>query len=234
MDLNAGKIIRNYALDSTGVQQDSVLIWQERLYAYETDLRLARHYLFQGSLTAYDSWIASIPQRVELEEWQAVELTDFAALFETLRPYRENGIALNRLPASVLDSLAWWAADCDEPGAIAREIMRRNGRDETPVCAGAEARTKNMNRPDPAVKINRIAPAWATPNPSRDYLILNVADTSAPVAFTLSAPDGRVLAQRILLSTEQMPIDQLPNGLYFCHFAGAGGWKYAQKIIILH
>lgn len=232
MDIAGGKIIRNYALDSTGVKTDSVIVWQERLIAYETDLRLARHHFFQGDFVTYDAWIDSISQRTALDERQTLELADFTAMLAVVRPELEGNTPIHRLSAATLDSLEqYWASDCAEPGIIAREILRRNSRDNDLYCQNLQERTRpqiipQQNRAD-AGQMVRIRP-----NPASDRIFFDYPETMSGLQVDLVTAEGRVVARVAIQNGSGLDLGSLPPGLYLCRISAADGFRQYSKIIV--
>ena len=149
MDYWGGRMIRDFALDSTGTKTDSVLLWTRHLHRYETDLRLARHAFFSSDFSTYDAWLDSIPARHDLTDAQTDELAEFAAMLAVVRPHAEAETDLYHLPASALDSLAEWASGCNEPGFVAKVLLRRNGREATTDCSGTTAQRPCAVSPAP-------------------------------------------------------------------------------------
>ncbi|MBK6929403.1 MAG: hypothetical protein IPH12_00505 [Saprospirales bacterium] len=142
---------------------DSVLVWLERLASYESDLRLARHAFFSGDFVVYDQWLTDIPVRNDLTEAQAEELSGFADMLDVVRPHAEAGTPHWRLPSTTLDSLEYWASDCSEPGFIAKEILRRNGREVFTDCGEAMEERPTSAQPEQTLTTG----IRVYPNPSK-------------------------------------------------------------------
>lgn len=229
MDIEGGKIIRNYALDSTGVKTDSVLTWTSHLQTYEADLRLARHYFFSRDFSTYYQWLDDIPTRNELTVAQSNELADFTQMLATVRPSLQAGVRLEQLPITVLDGLETWASDCNEPGFIAKEILRRNGRRAISECDGA-----SEERQQPLRQLKSPAPNEIRfyPNPAGDYVFLEVPDQDLPLKVVVTNLDGRIVFQKILLSSDQIDVSGLSSGFYLCRFTTRSDININHKLII--
>ncbi|MEQ1747742.1 MAG: T9SS type A sorting domain-containing protein, partial [Saprospiraceae bacterium] len=229
MDIWGGRVIRNFALDSTGTKVDSVLAWTERLQAYEADLRLARHAFFTGDFEGYDQWMEDIPQRNDLTERQSDELDDFAAVLAVVRPYAEDGTDLHRLPTTVLDSLEAWADHCDEPGFVAKVLLLGNGREAISACGGGSLRPPQAT----TTKVpGANAPIRLYPNPTTGQFFVELPEGSAPVRVQLIAPDGRTLLEQTLAASTELDGTGLRPGLYFCRVVDATGLRLVAKLII--
>jgi len=229
MDHWGGRVIRDFALDSTGTRTDSVLLWTRHLRAYETDLRLARHAFFTGDLEGYDAWLDSIPARNDLSEAQADELDEFAEVLAVVRPYAEAETDMHHLPTTALDSLEGWAENCNEPGFLARVLLLGNGREVMPDCGGGSLR--------PAQTLANQHPKKATsvriyPNPTTGQFFVELPQGSVPVRVLLHTPDGRTVFDQILTASSPLDGSALRPGLYFCRVVGSTGPQLIAKLII--
>jgi len=229
MDYWGGRVIRDFALDSTGTRTDSVLLWTRHLRAYETDLRLARHAFFSGDLEDYDAWLDSIPARNDLSEAQADELDEFTEMLAVVRPYAEAETDLHRLPATALDSLEGWAENCNEPGFLARVLLLGNGREVMPDCGGGSLR--------PVLTTAAKAPAATMPirlypNPTTGRFVIELPKDSGPVRVQLLTPDGRMVLEQTLTTSAELDGLGLRPGLYFCRVADTSGLHLVTKLII--
>ncbi len=228
MDYWGGRVIRDFALDSTGTHIDSVLLWTRHLRAYETDLRLARHTFFTGDLEGYDAWLDSIPARNDLSEAQTDELAEFTDVLAVVRPYAETENDLHRLPATALDSLEAWASNCNEPGFLARVLLLGNGREAIPNCGGGSLRpAQTLANQQPKKSAVRIFP-----NPTTGRFFVELPADSAPVRVLLHTPDGRTVFDQILMTSSSLDGSTLRPGLYFCRIIDASGLRLASKLII--
>ncbi len=229
MDIEAGKVIRDWAMDSTGAKVDSVLVWTEHLATYEADLRLARHAFFTGDLSAYEQWIADIPIQNELSSEQSAELNDFAQMLSTLQPYVQSGKPLYALPNSLLDSLEYWASDCSEPGYIAKVILRRNGRETETQCGETESER-------PVVSQSILSPSLNIriyPNPTKGAFFVEFPQKDGPMRLVLQTVDGRTLALEQTLATPGLvETSNLLPGIYICRVSNSAGTSFVSKIVI--
>jgi len=229
MDYWGGRVIRDFALDSTGTRTDSVLLWTRHLRAYETDLRLARHAFFTGDLEGYDAWLDSIPARNDLSEAQADELDEFAEVLAVVRPYAEAETDLHRLPATALDSLEGWAENCNEPGFLARVLLLGNGREVLPNCGGGSLRPAQTTVAKEPATAN---PIRLYPNPTTGRFIVELPKDSGPVRLQVFSPDGRVVLEQPLNASAELDGTALHPGLYFCRIADASGLRLMAKLMI--
>jgi hypothetical protein len=233
MDYWGGRMIRDFALDSTGTKTDSVLLWTRHLHRYEADLRLARHAFFSGDFSDYDAWLDSIPARHDLTDAQADELAEFAAMLAVVRPHAEAETDLYHLPASVLDSLAEWASGCNEPGFVAKVLLRRNGREATADCSGTTAQrptttAANSTHPHPlGTKGVRIFP-----NPTTGQFFVSLSEGSDPVRLALHRSDGRLVLEQQITAATTVDASHLPPGIYFCRVADTGGVLLVTKLVV--
>jgi len=229
MDYWGGRVIRDFALDSTGTRTDSVLLWTRHLRAYETDLRLARHAFFTSDLEGYDAWLDSIPARNDLSEAQADELDEFEEMLAVVRPYAEAETDMHRLPATALDSLEAWAVNCNEPGFLARVLLLGNGRELMPDCGGGSLRPAQTlaNRQPKTAAAVRIFP-----NPTTGQFFVELPEGSTPVRVLLHAPDGRTVFDQLLTASSSIDGSGLRPGLYFCRVVDTSGLLLVAKVII--
>lgn len=233
MDHWGGRLIRDFALDSRGTKTDSVLVWTERLHRYEADLRLARHAFFSGNFSAYDQWLADLPSRHDLTDAQADELAEFAAMLAVVRPHVEAETDLYHLPATALDRLEQWASRCNEPGFVAKVLLRRNGREAATDCSGIAAQRPattgaNSTHPHPlGTKGVRIFP-----NPTTGRFFVSLPEGSGPVRLALHRSDGRLVLEQQITAATAVDASHLPLGIYFCRVADAGGVLLVTKLIV--
>ncbi|MBK8923898.1 MAG: T9SS type A sorting domain-containing protein [Saprospirales bacterium] len=228
MDIEGGKIIRDFAPDSTGVRVDSVLVWLERLASYESDLRLARHAFFSGDFVVYDQWLTDIPVRNDLTEAQAEELSGFADMLDVVRPHAEAGTPYWRLPSIALDSLEYWASGCSEPGFIAKEILRRNGRDAFSNCGEAQEERPTSTQPEQTLTTG----IRVYPNPSKESFFVEFPENVGPVRLTLQTIDGRIILQQLLPASSPVEASGYPPGIYLCRTVDATGLSSISKLVL--
>lgn len=231
MDIEGGKVIRDFALDSTGTKVDSVLVWIGNLARYGADLRLARHAFFTGDLTTYDQWLSDIPNRNVLSSEQSAELDDFTQVLAPLRPYVQTGKSLYTLPASLLDSLEYWASDCTDPGFIAKVILRRNGREPETICGETQSERPIVSQSNlthtPNIRIY--------PNPNNGVFSVKVPqEDSGPVRLTLQTVDGRIVLKQTLAISGDIDAKHLSPGIYICHIFSNVGASFVTKLVISH
>ncbi len=233
MDIWGGRVLRDFALDSTGTKSDSVLVWMEHLHTYEADLRLARHAFFTGDSIGYAQGLNDIPIRHNLTEVQEDELTDFADMLEVVRPHTDTAGYCRRLPKTALDSLEQWASNCNEPGFIARVLLLRNGRETVSNCGDTSAQ-----RPVPAPTLSNAYVAVAGlrifPNPTKELLFVELPQSSSLVNISLYALDGRVVLERTVTSSTIVDCSRLPQGIYVCHVMDQYGIPRVAKVVISH
>ncbi|GAB4487883.1 MAG: hypothetical protein OHK0019_03470 [Saprospiraceae bacterium] len=228
MDITGGKVLRNFSLDSTGVKVDSVLLWTKHLQRYESDMRLARQYFFNKDFSTYDNWLTQIPTRNATTAVQSDELTDFTLMMAVMRPGLQAGVSLYGLSTSVLDSLELWASDCTEPGFIAKEILRRNGRKAISECDN-ELEERQSSKPLQSFTSDKIR---LYPNPAGNHVYMEVPEQDLPASINIIGLDGRIVLQKTLTTSGQMDISNLPLGFYLCWFTTRSDTHFNHKLII--
>lgn len=230
MDIEGGKVIRNFALDSTGVKADSVLIWTAQLRTYEADVRLARHYFFSRDFSTYYQWLDDIPERNELSTAQADELDELEQMLNAVRPSLQTGIPLHRLSAETLDDLESWASECTEPGFIAKEILRRNGRSIVSECEGSVE-----ERPLSGIyKTQALSGINLYPNPANGLIFIDLPKQVKSATFSLYSLDGRLLLEQNVVSPSPVSVSDIPQGIYICRIEDGKGTRFHSKLILSH
>lgn len=233
MDTLGGKVIRNFALDSTGAKVDSVLAWTDSLHRYEADLRLARHHFFAGNYTTYNQWLTDIETRNELSTEQSDELAEFAQMLAVMRPSLQAGTKLHRLSAAVLDSLELWASDCTEPGFIAKEILRRNGRKIISECE-LEPEERPINTNEPGYSADIFENIRIYPNPSDGDFFLELPAQIKTLAISITSFDGRVVLRKTVTASSELNLSSLPSGLYLVSGTADSAIAFHRKIVLVH
>jgi len=117
------------------------------LDTYDADLQLARHYFFTGDYTAADNLLQGIPTQYALSGDLLAEFNDITDILQILQPRLEAEVPLAALPETLLDSILYWSTDCSAAGALARNILYRNGiRKEADCGTGQKVSETTQNK----------------------------------------------------------------------------------------
>ena len=178
LDRAGSRIILHYALDTAGLKTDSILTWLGRLDSYDADLQLARYYFFSGNYTAADNLLQAIPSTYNLDGDLLAEFEDIEAVLQALRPRLQTGVLLEALPTTLVDSIETiWGADCSAAGALARNILYRNGLRMEAECEETAPRTSKKIKEIPNTAITQ--PLKLFPNPANDELVIELPKSVA-------------------------------------------------------
>ena len=235
MNWDANRILTQYSLDTLNIETDSIVRWLGMTQTYPADLRLARHYFFTGDFGLFDTLWSQIPIRYALNEGRQSEFDRLDGVYGALRANLQQGGPLNTLSGELLDTLATYTAQCDEAGFLAEVILRRNGIELSPDCSEPQLRTISEKQKviDPLGKQN--IPKFF-PNPVNNVLRIEYPGNSMEGQVRLSDMQGRLRRELLLPSfggAVEIPVSELPNGLYVAHWFCNGQTGYA-KVIISH
>ncbi|WP_315817588.1 T9SS type A sorting domain-containing protein [Paraflavitalea speifideaquila] len=85
------------------------------------------------------------------------------------------------------------------------------------------------------ISINKSFSISFGPNPAYQYLTINIQNNHAPLAIQLTDLNGRLLQQRNLQASSnqviQLPVSQLPGGMYLLKITGTGGTR-TEKVMV--
>jgi len=134
-----------------------------------------------------------------------------------------------------LDTLATYTAQCDEAGFLAEVILRRNGIDRSPDCSESQLRSISEKRKGNAPLGKQNIPKFF-PNPASDVLRIEYTGGSLGGHVRLSDMQGRLRRELRLPAfggVVEIPVSELPNGLYVAQWFCNGQTGYA-KVIVSH
>ncbi|MFQ6606020.1 MAG: T9SS type A sorting domain-containing protein [Fidelibacterota bacterium] len=235
MDKGANWILSYYSLDTTAIEVDSIVTWLGLVETYPADLRLARHYFFSGDFDAFDTLWAAIPSKYNLtDSMYIVEYDGLDDVYANVRPYVEAGTALDKLPQSVLDSLGYWATWCSEPGYLSQVLLWRNQVSVESDCSGGltgRVATQEQNEvesvPEKSFRIY--------PNPALHEITIETPDSfEAGEAVIFSFQGNKVLSRVLAGTSNQLPVSDIPPGLYLLEIHDSRGHFERFKVIIIH
>ncbi|MCW5924800.1 MAG: zinc-dependent metalloprotease [Saprospiraceae bacterium] len=234
LDQTGARILLHHALDTTDLRTDSVLVWLGHLETYDADLQLARHHFFSGDYSTADSLLQLIPSQYGLSgDWLA-EFNDVRDVLDALRPRLEAGVSLSALPETLVDSILYWGADCSAAGALARNILCRNGLRKEADCEeiGQKASgTTQSNAIQASGQTLKIYPNPASAEVSIE-LPLNVSCTNIAI---VSLADGRIcldFAAATGSNTVKINIAGFSGGVYAVLARMVDGSTLRAKLLI--
>ena len=237
LNKDAKNIITHYRQDTLNHEPDSVLHWLALVETYPADYRLARHHFFTGKFYNFDHLWPNLAEQYGLDSTRLAEYNDLDEVFATLRPYLEGGGALNQLPKDTINSLLYWAGQCNEAGALARNLLLANGLRLEVKCTAAPP----VERPA-APYGSQTTPASsaggqgirAYPNPTRDQLFLALPESAGQGQAVFYNLQGKVVQRLPLfggLNRLPLPPALFRPGIYLLK-AWQGGAAYQLKIAI--
>ncbi len=237
MDMNrdANRILTQYSLDTLNVETDSVVRWLGLVQTWPADLRLARHYFFNGEFERFDTFWSQIPVRYTLNEEDQNEFERLDGVYAALRTCLQQGGPLNALPGALLDTLATYTALCDEAGFLAEVVLRRNGIERSPGCPESVFRTLPEKQSGSAPP-DKPGGLKIFPNPVDDILRIEYPEGGLVGHVRLFDMQGRLRRERILPASGglvEIAVGDIPNGLYLAKWFCNGQAGYA-KVIISH
>lgn len=233
LDREGGLILCNYTLDTTGRKIDSILVWLGHMQTYESDLRLMLHYFFTRDFSGESAMSTAILANYDLGEAAETDFADIRDILETIRDVVDEEAPLESLPEDILDTLEInWGTDCSQAGALARNLLHRNGRDLLPDCS-VSPRPASSNKaltvlPD-AIRIY--------PNPAdREVLIdcSTVSDDAILVLTNLSS--GKIAWQLAPRSAPSVRADtgQMSAGVYLLTVLAPNRPAVHERLLIIH
>ncbi|MBL7803360.1 MAG: zinc-dependent metalloprotease [Saprospiraceae bacterium] len=232
MDWAGGRLMQYYIRGEGPGWPDSARVWEDRLMRYESEVRLARLEFLNGHWAEYDWRVSTLHQRVTLDSLQSEEWASFTALLQVLRPALESGAAISALPSEVLDEVEEWAITCDEPGRIAREVLRRNRRPVSNKCEILQIPHPLSQTAQPIAKSMTRANVY--PNPAREhFLIRQSGQGGGSSTLTLLTLQGIPVLQQKIAMDEPIRVNGVPAGIYFWVLHTPGSPNQQGKIVLL-
>lgn len=141
---------------------------------------------------------------------------------------------LESLPEAILDTLEInWGTDCSQAGALARNLLYRNGRDLRPDCSETARPAASLNWS----WVQKRSAVQIYPNPANTEIMINyplpVDNPDLLLIYDLS--DGRILWQ--MTSGASLPylldVSSFDPGVYVLTVQTAGGKSEHKKFVIL-
>jgi len=235
MNQDANRILTQYSQDTLSVKTDSIVAWLGLAQTYPADLRLARHYFFTGDFGRFDTLWSQTPVKYSLNEGRQNEFDRLDGVYGALRPHLQQEGSLNALSGTLLDTLATYTAQCDEAGFLAEVILRRNGIDRSPDCSESQLRSMSGKQKRNA-PLGKQSNPKIFPNPVSDVLRIEYTGGNLEGHVRLLDMQGR-LRRELRLPTSggivEIPVSDIPNGLYVAQWFCNGQTGYA-KVIVSH
>lgn len=234
LDREGGLILGNYTLDTTGRKIDSILVWLGHMQTCESDLRLMLHYFFTRDLSGETAMSTAISANYDLDEAAEADFADIRDILEAIRDVVDEEVPLESLPEGILDTLEInWGTDCSQAGALARNLLYRNGRDLRPDCSETARPAASLNWS----WVQKRSAVQIYPNPANTEIMINyplpVDNPDLLLIYDLS--DGRILWQ--MTSGASLPylldVSSFDPGVYVLTVQTAGGKSEHQKFVIL-
>lgn len=235
MNRDANRILTQYSLDTMNVETDSIVRWLGLVQTYPADLRLARHYFFTSDFGRFDTLWSQMPVGYALNEGRQNEFDRLDGVYAALRPHLQQGGYLNTLSSALLDTLATYTARCDEAGFLAEVVLRRNGIERSPDCSESQLRSMPEKQKGSAPPDKQSNPK-IYPNPANHILRIEYPGDNLGGYVRLFDVQGRLRRERPLPASGglvEIPVNDIPNGLYVAQWFCNGQTGYA-KIIISH
>ncbi|MCB0593456.1 MAG: T9SS type A sorting domain-containing protein [Lewinellaceae bacterium] len=237
LNKDAKNILTHYRQDTLSHEPDSVLHWLSLVESYPADYRLARHHFFTGKFYSFDNLWPNLPEQYGLDSARLAEYDDLDEVFATLRPYLEGGGILNQLPKDTINSLLYWAGQCNEAGALTRNVLFANGLRLEVECTAAPPAERPVapygSQTVPASSADSQG-VRAYPNPAREQLFLKLPESSGLGLAIFYNLQGNVVYRLPLsggLSQLPLPSALFKPGVYLLK-ARQGGTAYQFKIAI--
>lgn len=232
----AGQILRYYALDTVGVEADSIRQWLENTQTFGSLYLLAREEFFFGDMPFFQLLWARIPQLVALTPYQSGTYSSLSALFSALSPYVSEGGGLSNMPKPLVEALYNFTTHCNEAGFLAVELLRRNGVEAAVQCNSPSPAMAQQNSGGPQAKElhhrQDRRSAVFFPNPTQGTLQVVLSEGTDRASLILYNLQGQPAFQAVLTgqrTTLQLPV---PAGIYWARLQIAGQQPVHHKIIV--
>ncbi|MFN0037193.1 MAG: T9SS type A sorting domain-containing protein [Saprospiraceae bacterium] len=236
LDRKGNTILLHHALDTTGIQADSILLWLEHLDTYDADLQLARHHFFSGNYAAADNLLQIIPARYDLSGDLLAEFNDIVSVLQTIRPSLEAEILIGTLPKSVLETLeSAWGTDCSAAGALARSLLYQNGIRLYADCDGTQERPSRSRQGKPEIASGMSLKIY--PNPAVDELTIEIPPNTSCFSVDIFGLVDNRLSHHIEMSSSKIfkiNTSDLPSGMYAVVARLVDGATLQTKFLVAH
>jgi hypothetical protein len=202
-DKTAGQILRQYALDTVGIQKDSIYRWLDAAATFGSRYLLARSQFFSGDIEGFTATWDTLPVQVDLLPGQAEEYKALSELFSLLVKHEASAIPLEALSDSTIMELLPFTQYCNEAGHLAANLLRRNGINTSVDCTGqANTNLQAASRPsrEQAKEKKQAVELRIFPNPARELLTVVLPDHLTTGQLELFDMQGRQVLQRTLVS----------------------------------
>lgn len=191
-------------------------------------------YLFRpDNFTGEKAMSAAISANYDLDEAMEADFADIRAVLETIRDVVDEEVPLESLPEDILDTLEInWGTDCSQAGALARNLLHRNGRDLLPDCS--------VNARPALSKATQIA------LPSNIGIYPNPADSEVRIDCSMMPEDAILVLTNLSngetvwqLTPKLMPLiridtGHLAAGVYLLAAHTPNGRVAYEKLLIIH
>jgi hypothetical protein len=216
-DKTAGQILQYYALDTTGIQKDSIYRWLDKAATFGSRYLLARSQFFSGDLAGFTTTWETLPAEVNLLPGQAEEYKALSELFSLLAKNEAPDGPIEALLDSTIMTLLPFTQYCNEAGHLAGNLLRRNGINASVDCTGqTNANLQAVPKPsiEQAKENKQVAELHIFPNPAKDILTVVLPNHLTTGQMELYDMQGRQVLQSAL--TRQRSEVRLPGmqGLY--------------------
>jgi hypothetical protein len=232
MDLEAGKVLRYYAQDTTQLLVDSILYWNYLVETPESWITIAKHHFFEGSMVAFDGIWNSIPFYFDLSDNETIGYQRLSSLFTLIRPSIIASNNYSNLPIATTNQLKAMLSDCDEAAFVAKAILRRNNINSMVICqpVGIEPRVEQRSTKAKAGNLVFV------PNPANDFVSIFTGNGSIPQSIYITDALGRtsaVVPVAVSNGIVQINTKDFHSGIYFLYILDGYGAK-TGKLIIRH
>jgi hypothetical protein len=232
MDLEAGKILRYYAQDTTQLLVDSILYWNYLVETPESWITIAKHHFFEGSMVAFDGIWNSIPFYFDLSDNETIGYQRLSSLFTLIRPSIIASNNYSNLPIATTNQLKAMLSDCDEAAFVAKAILRRNNINSMVICqpVGIEPRVEQRSTKAKASNLVFV------PNPANDFVSIFTGNGSIPQSIYITDALGRtsaVVPVAVSNGIVQINTKDFHSSIYFLYILDGYGAK-TGKLIIRH
>jgi hypothetical protein len=232
MNMDAGRILRNYEQDTVSINVDSIVQWLILTQTYQTDISLAKHYFFNGNYEAFEHLWAKIPLDYHPAEVLYLEFERLGRIFNYLQNLDHEVISLNKLPAEAITFLKDHTDVCDEAAYLSEIILWRNGVRVNLDCAHAEERGYEETK----TTIQNRSDLNGYPNPAGNEFILDWAGEQPDWVRVFDQFGRNVCDTPIVNDQKNLAIatGHFNNGIYFILAQGAGSIPRSLTFIVQH
>ena len=239
MSEKAGKILRYYTFDTTGLVIDSIYQWLGNTETYETHITLAKYYFFNGNKAAFEEIWSEIPKILQEsspkredtnDSYEWLEYKTLTEFYQYLGKVQDGSKDFSHLNKEQIDFLIKETKNCNESAFIAEALLRRNGVEIEIPCSIIRNRFEKKERYDDGSSLSKISIA---PNPATDQVTVTYSPSVQDGSIWLSDILGNriVEAQSLSQSTQiTLPLKVYP-GVYFVNHSRNGSISSIKLIV---